>query len=144
MDTANPLTGFEERYQTENLQGTVEADFIAVKVGDVSGSAAPNEYQTAEPRSQESPYLLQVENIAMKAGQRYEIAIQPTADALIGLQFTLSYDQLTLVDWQSSILGAEHIGKGTAQQLMVSWNAISQYPKAVSYTHLTLPTNREV
>ena len=138
MDTANPLTGFEEIYQTQNLQGTVEADFIAVKVGDVSGSAAPNEYQTAEPRSQEPPYQLQVENIAMKAGQRYEIAIQPTADALIGLQFTLFYDQLTLVDWQSSILGAEHIGKGTAQQLMVSWNAISQYPKAIDQPLLFL------
>ncbi len=138
MDAINPLTSFEETYQTQNLQGTEEADFIAVKVGDVSGNATPNEFQSAEPRSQEAAYELQVENIVLKAGQRYKIAIQPTAEALLGLQFTLSYDQLTLIDWQSPILQAEHIAQGKSDQLMVSWNVPQPNPKVLQQPLLTL------
>ncbi|MBK8490778.1 MAG: T9SS type A sorting domain-containing protein [Saprospirales bacterium] len=95
---ANPFSsGFPEVISFNNLSvSELYADFVAVKVGDVNGSAATNAMGDTEDRTLFGTLALNVEDQQLVAGNTYTVAL--TADNLrvLGYQFTLNFDNNAL------------------------------------------------
>ncbi len=118
-------TSFPEVKNFNNLQGEEEANFVAVKVGDVNGSAMAY----VQPRSDRGVTIDVVAPEVLKAGQTYSIALSSDELAAIsGMQFTLQWAEgLELVDIASGVIGAEHMGVFTDERaLTTSWNQPSE------------------
>ncbi|HHM21544.1 MAG TPA: HYR domain-containing protein [Bacteroidetes bacterium] len=98
-DETNPFEeDFPEVYNINNFQGNMnEVDFIAVKVGDVNGSAVPNMLAGgAQDRGRE---LLTFKAAvgSLLEGQEYRLEItSDNFDHIIGFQFTLDFDPAVL------------------------------------------------
>ncbi|MBV6426127.1 MAG: hypothetical protein KIPDCIKN_00637 [Haliscomenobacter sp.] len=120
-DPANPWkTAFPEVANINNLQADVKADFVAIKIGDVNGSALSN----AQPRTSEA-FRLNVEDLELKAGNEYRIAFTGEVSQIEGFQFTLGFDRNTveLVDIEYGAAGAEHFGVFAKEGLITaSWD----------------------
>lgn len=99
---ANPWeTYFPEVYTISDLStDMIDADFVAIKVGDVNGSAVANNLyagQQAEARSPGTGLELEVTEREFAAGEEFEIPVTaPYLDEWIGYQFTLQYDAAAL------------------------------------------------
>jgi hypothetical protein len=87
----NPLNPWESKFpevvNLNNIATDVRADFVAVKVGDVNGTA-PSEIS---PRSTGTFYLKAPE-IEFKSEQFHRVAISGDFESIEGLQFTLGFD----------------------------------------------------
>jgi hypothetical protein len=104
----NPFSApFPETYSINNLAGNMSGvNFVAVKVGDVNGSAAPNDFDApTEDRSGET-LQLSVQEAAMQPGeeQRFDFKVKNFRD-IIGYQFTLDFDAQVL-DFERVEMGA--------------------------------------
>ena len=65
-----------------NLDGTmIDADFVAVKIGDVNGNANATQARSA------ATLALGVEDVTVEAGEEYTVAITP--EAANAYQFTM-------------------------------------------------------
>lgn len=93
-DPANPWQAtFPEIINVNNLQDSLmSADFIGVKIGDVSGNVDPASTLSLNERSQATTPLRYTDRLLMPQ-QTYEIPIQANLEQLQGMQFTLSIDQ---------------------------------------------------
>ena len=108
------------------------ADFVAIKVGDVNGSAAPNQMTDgADQRDYAGVLHLSTENRLLEQGQSYEVAFRGLDfEDIMGLQFTLNLDPEKL-EWGgiSSCdlpgLGQDNFGEQFSRegQILFSWNA---------------------
>ncbi|MDX2071462.1 MAG: GEVED domain-containing protein [Haliscomenobacter sp.] len=142
-DAQNPFTAeYPEIVNVNDLAGNVRADFIAVKMGDVNGSAATiSGVAAAEVRSNQA-LMLKTDDIAMKANTPYEIAIRAKdLQNIQGYQFTLNYD-LNAVELEGITYGvakAENFGifkdKGA---ITTSWNLSSTLNAAGNEVLFTL------
>ncbi|MEL7122895.1 MAG: T9SS type A sorting domain-containing protein, partial [Bacteroidota bacterium] len=102
----------------------MDGDFVAIKIGDVNGSAIPNSL-TDDPRNASGTFELKLDEQQLVAGNAYEVPF--TAENLSniqGYQFTLNMEGLELTDLQYGIATAEnfgttHIADGV---LTTSWN----------------------
>jgi hypothetical protein len=81
---------FPEVKNFNNLPSDVlSADFVAVKVGDVNGSATPNSLLGVDVRSFNGNLMFTVKDASVKAGE--EVKVNFTADQdVLGYQFTMS------------------------------------------------------
>ena len=120
---------FPETRQIANLQvSTVEQNFVAVKVGDVSGNAVANNLQTTEERTGGTT-LFEVRfadgrlPTDVQAGQVFDLIVRPD-DSLAGFQFTLLHSGLNMVHIEPGTgMGAEHIAVfREAGAITVSWD----------------------
>lgn len=99
-DPTNPfLTYFPEVYNVSNLTGMeMHADFVAIKVGDVNGSAVANSRQLqGNERSQGFAMDIQVAEKTVTVGETVDIVF--TSDYMnewMGYQFTLEYNPTAL------------------------------------------------
>ena len=106
-----------------------DGHFIAIKVGDVNGSAIANAQDGIEERTAEEVFYLQTDEQYFKRGDKVEVTIsQAEAAAIVeGLQFTLQFDPslLSLHDINWGKLQEEHLSSRKANDgiLTVSWNA---------------------
>ena len=112
-DVTNPwLTQFPEVRNINDLPSAIlDADFIAVKIGDVNNSASVNNIELA-PRSMVGDFNFQVEGIQMVAGHTYHVDFD-VADltAIQGYQFTLSMsNDIEFVDMTYGIAHEENFG----------------------------------
>ena len=98
-DPANPFADdFPELYNINNFQGNMsEVDFIAVKIGDVNGTASTNmQHDPLEDRSGEL-LVFNAKNEELLAGNEYRLDItSDNFDHIIGFQFTLDFDPTSL------------------------------------------------
>lgn len=116
-------------------------DFIAVKIGDVSGNAMPNS-QALQGRSYVGSLVLKAEDQSLEAGQRCEVPIRAEdLQAIDGYQFSLSFDpeSLRLVDVRHGITTDEHFGFALLNEgaLTTSWNPEGDFrpePEEVLFT----------
>ncbi len=122
-----PMPAFTENYMA--------ADFIAVKTGDVNGSATAN-YGEDEPQAQArsgragedaTPFFLRTENIAFQDGEEITVDLFPAATlALAGCQFTLQFnpDDLELIGTEAGLLNDGHLNAASAAAgiLLVSFD----------------------
>lgn len=89
-DPTDPwATPFPEISNLNNLQGTAEANFVAIKIGDVNYSAQPNSLFEPETRSTVGTLILEANNLNLKAGEEYDIPFFANMDNVAGYQFTL-------------------------------------------------------
>ncbi len=125
---ANPWEeDFEEYIMVNNLNSHVEnQDFIAIKIGDVNGSAVTN-VNEIEERKRNGLYQLNVFNDEVRAGQEYRIDFTAGDVASIqGLQMTLNYNTkgLELIGIEYGITDEGNFGIADTKEGLISfsWN----------------------
>jgi Dockerin type I domain len=91
-----PMPDFKETITYTNLNDTVRnADFVAIKIGDVSGSAANTSLTSGRQTpllTRGTPFVLSTENIKLQAGKTQSFIVSAVSLDLAVLQFTLGFD----------------------------------------------------
>lgn len=131
---ANPWAEqFPEVVNFNDLPGTGinDANFIAIKVGDVSGDAAPNNFATIDERDFEGTFALHTAEQELEAGKEYRVSFTAADLAAIeGYQATLKLatDIVEIVDVIGGIVGEEHFGMVYADRGLIttSWHWSSE------------------
>ena len=97
-DPNNPFkTPFAETKELKNLTANALANnFVAIKVGDVNGSAVPSSLMSADERTV-GTLLFDVKDRAVKAGEVFTVTFE-AAEVVQGYQFTLNHAGLELVN----------------------------------------------
>jgi hypothetical protein len=123
---ANPFAAqFPEVVNYNNLTlSDLNADFVAIKVGDVNGSAATSLNGDVEDRSFNGTLNINVEEQQLKAGKTYQIAFTAPAAEVLGYQFTLNVsDALEVVDLTGGVASEENFGLLLEEGVITtSWN----------------------
>jgi hypothetical protein len=103
-----------------------DANFVAVKIGDVNGDATANSFAAVDERSYEGTFALQTEEQELKAGNEYRVSFTAADLARIeGYQATLTLSNgAELVDIVSGVasednFGLTYLGEG---MITTSWN----------------------
>jgi hypothetical protein len=93
--TTDPLLATIPEFLTyTNLTDTVfNADFVAMKTGDLNGTATNTPLVMGiEPRGQ-SMFVLEAEDVLMEAGKTYQVVVKTPKFDPEAFQFTLNYDR---------------------------------------------------
>lgn len=114
-DPTNPWAqNFPESFSVNNLSGKkLSASFIAVKIGDVNGSANLGLQATPEVRSENEPLWIDLDDQMLQVGQEYTVAFRVKDLATVqGYQFGLSYakNQVELTDIRYGLAKPENFG----------------------------------
>ena len=116
---------FPELINENNLAGDIlDADFVGVKIGDVNGSAQANAL-ASDDRTLNGIFNLRAEDIDMKAGNTYTVAITAeNLNQIEGYQGTLQLSGVNLVDIEYNVATAENFGMRYAEEgtITMSWN----------------------
>ena len=126
-DRTNPwLTQFPELINFNDLEADQEdMDFIAVKVGDVTGDAKTNE-EAATIRNLQGQFDLMTTDIQLEAGQEHAITFSSNQlDAIQGFQSTLAWTSaLDFVRIESGLMELDQFGVHRVDNgiLTTSWN----------------------
>lgn len=129
-DNNNPLAEiFPELRNYNNLNSEMlGADFVGIKMGDVSGNAARENLSAAPELRDQAERPLQIDALPseIKAGEVYTIALNlPNASNLAGAQFSLQFDSEVLafnqIEYQDA--GMESFGLSDLERglVRVSW-----------------------
>jgi hypothetical protein len=101
-------------------------DFVAVKVGDVNGSAATNLLGSADDRTMVGDLVFNVEDIKVQEGDVYTVDFKATDFNVSGYQFTLNFDRnaLDFVEVVPGLADASNFGLTMVNDgvLTASWN----------------------
>ena len=129
----NPVAeSFPEHIEVNNLTGTLpDLDFIAVKVGDVNGSASASALVVAENRSKEGEMIVEITDRPVVEGELVEVAFAAKDFKNIeGYQFTLNFEGLELIDFASGVATEANIGFTLKDRgyLTTSWNKTNTQP----------------
>ena len=123
---ANPFgSTFPEVINYNNLTSSdLFADFVAVKVGDVNGSAATSASAGAQDRTFNGLMNINVQDQELKAGKSYTVAFTAEAMDLLGYQFTLGYntEAIEVVEVVEGVATQENFGMLEAGVITTSWN----------------------
>ena len=126
---ANPWqTPFPELVNMNNVPASeLNVNFTGIKIGDVNGSAVPNQLLgSSDDRSTGGTLLFGTENRLVKAGETFTVPFQVGRTEVTGFQFTLNFDPaaLELVEILPAIAGEENFGLSLLQQgaLTASWS----------------------
>jgi hypothetical protein len=126
---SNPwLEAFPEVINQNNLPeaGIFDADFVAVKIGDIDGSVQANSLAAVENRSFEGTFAFTVTDTELKAGNEYTVEFTAADLARIeGYQATLALNSaVEVVDIIAGAAGEEHFGMVYADKGLIttSWN----------------------
>lgn len=113
----------------------MNANFVAVKIGDVNGTVNPNEFGgSADERTSEEPFVFTLDDAQLNVGEQHTIVFNTKEIMGIeGFQFTLNYDteHLEFVKMTGGVLpdfGAQnyHV-MPAAGAVTVSWNSDSAF-----------------
>ena len=124
-DNANPwLEQFPEVININNMEDSMlDGDFVAVKMGDVNGSATPGRLAT-DTRNLVGTFNIAVENAELVTGNEYKVPFTAADLANVeGYQFTLNLGEaLSLVDVEYGAATEEHFGFINDRTITTSWN----------------------
>ena len=151
--TANPLTeSFLEYIQISEMPASMSnLDFIAVKVGDVSGNADTNTLTTADTRST-GDFTLRLVNQNLQKGNIFTVPIYPeNMQGIAGYQFTLGFKNLELIRLEEGIAKANNFGMHLTDRgyITTSWNGtpqsstLSQHSMAEPLFQLTFSAKKD-
>jgi len=97
--TDNALAeNFSEVYNINNLGGSMAIDFVAVKIGDLNGTATPNSLVGAESRTTAGTLTLNTTDRLVTAGETVTVAFTADMANAAGYQFTMDFNGLQMVD----------------------------------------------
>jgi hypothetical protein len=101
-------------------------NFVAVKIGDVNGSAATNLLGSTEDRTMVGDLVFNTEDVNLEAGQVYTVDFKATDFNVSGYQFSLGFNNkaLEFVDVVSGVANASNFGTTMAKEgvITASWN----------------------
>jgi hypothetical protein len=130
---ADPTNPFASTFpEVSNFNGITQSqisDFMAIKIGDLNGSATANQLAAGDTRSSDGDLVFQLDDADLAAGEQYEVAFKASDFAAVeGYQYTLNLSGLELVDVKAGALrgltaenfGMTHLDRGI---LTTSWNA---------------------
>ncbi len=125
-DPTNPWSAaFPEITSINNLNAKVNANFIAIKMGDVNGNASPNAAAAAEVRKV-GKLEMQAEEQALQAGSEYTVTVRAKDLAKIqGYQFTMELDRnkVEIAGIDYGVAKAENFGVFKREGVITtSWN----------------------
>ena len=117
---------FPEIVNYNNLGVSVlDADFIAVKIGDVNSSAQTNSAMIPQDRTVGN-LVFQTEQVDLKAGDRYTVEFTAADQSILGYQFTMNFntDELKVVGIGEGLATEDNFGfaKLTDGALTTSWH----------------------
>lgn len=123
----NPWSvAFPEVINYNNLTTSdLEADFVAIKVGDVNGSAATTLDGQTDQRTMMGDLLFHTKDMELKEGQVYNVPFYGNDQAVFGYQFTLEMGEgIELLDVAEGLAKAENFGFALLEEgvLTTSWN----------------------
>ena len=128
---ADPLSPFPfpETIDIMALPQGAAADFVGVKIGDVNGSASPNQLLGTDTRNIDGNLIFNIENKEVKAGEEFTIEFtSKDFNDILGYQFTLGFDvtKVEFVDQASSFESIDDANFGLNQLneglITTSWN----------------------
>jgi len=100
---------------------------VAVKIGDVNGSAAVNLTGAGEDRTTVGDLVLNTDDLTVEAGNTYTVEFRATDFNVSGYQFTLNFDKsaLELVEVVQGLADASNFGLTMVKEGVVttSWNS---------------------
>jgi hypothetical protein len=112
---SNPWTAAIPEFKNiNNLGDSAEAEFVAVKVGDVNGSA------TVEARAATGAFAINTAEQAMIAGNEYTIEFSADMANVAGYQFTLDVNNAEIVDVVYGAAKAENFGIFTKEGVVTT------------------------
>ena len=126
---ANPFQPyFPEVANINNLAADqLAVDFVAVKTGDVNGSAVTNLLGGNDDRTTMGGLVFNADDMNMEAGEFYTVAFKATDFNVSGFQFTLNFDKnaLEIADVVSGLAEVSNFGLTMADQgvITASWNS---------------------
>ncbi|MEY3050928.1 MAG: hypothetical protein RLY31_713 [Bacteroidota bacterium] len=126
---ANPFSAqFPEVINLNDLTAeSLANDFVAIKVGDVNGSAAVSFTGSSDERTMTGDLVLNTEDVLMEAGQNYTVSFKATEFAVSGYQFTLAFDResLEFVEIGAGMADASNFGLSLLNEgvITTSWNS---------------------
>jgi large repetitive protein len=129
-DPSNPLNGeVKETYDITQLAADMNIDFVAVKTGDVNGSAIANVTSNNAENRSNNTLNLATEAKAFAKGETFTMDLNTeNATSLSGLQFTLKFNPAMVelkdingldIDLNDNNLGMTRINDGI---ITFSWN----------------------
>ena len=128
---ANPSKpfGFPETKSFKSLNASNAANFVAVKVGDVSGDHTPNSLLGSETRNSVGTLTFSIAEQTLVAGQKYTVAVRAeNFRAVQGYQYTMDFNtdvvEFEGVDAVWTDLSEANFGRAKAGEgiLTTSWN----------------------
>ncbi len=143
VNTANPLSEvFPENKILKNINE--KADFLAVKIGDVNGSAKANSAATGEAGTRSGDALTLVMNdLKIEKNQTYTIPVKvKSLEDIAAYQFTLNFDQdaLEFIDVKDENNGADaafgltHLSEGVVTTSWMNPTSIAFKPMEKVFT----------
>lgn len=129
-DFADPSSPWKEampeNMEIRNLEGEQQLDFMAIKIGDVSGNASVNSGQPAPEVRNDDELRIQVTDQWVEPGITHDILLtSDDLDNIQGMQFTLEsvHPSLSIEQVVPMLLGSEHMGMKANQHVRTfSWN----------------------
>jgi hypothetical protein len=87
-------------------------NFVAVKIGDVNGSAATNQLLGADDRNMTGALTFTATDVAMKVGETYTVEVSAANFNNFGYQFTMNFDAnaMEFVSVGNGLATAENFG----------------------------------
>jgi len=125
--TANPLSeNFTEAYNINNLASSMDIDFVAVKVGDLNGTATPNSLVGAESRSAGTMTINTTDRF-VQAGETVTVEFAADMANTAGYQFTLDFNGLEMVELVEGAAKTENFNTNLAARgiLMTSFDGVA-------------------
>jgi hypothetical protein len=124
-DPANPW-GFPEVENFNDIAGDQLANFVAIKVGDVSGDANPS-LTGIQNRSYNGTFYFDVNDVNFKAGEEVRVTFTSKELAQLGgYQFTMNFNNkaLQLTDIIEGVATRENFGLSMVEEgiITTSWN----------------------
>ena len=127
-DPTNPwVEEFPEVINFNNVTADeLDSDFIAVKVGDVNGSAQPNFASSAEDRTVTGSLVFDIDDVELENGALYTVNFKARDFNVLGYQFTLNYDRTALefVQVEPALANNDNFGLTLLDKgaITTSWN----------------------
>lgn len=130
-DPSQPLLeNFLESMECINLtESELGMDFIGIKVGDVNGTASPNNFATTDTREKEGTMILHTNNILLEKNKVTRIPIfARNLDEITGFQFTLNFDpnQIEFLNIEKNILEKENFGFNFQEEGVITCSWIKE------------------
>ncbi len=115
--TENVLAeNFSEVYNINNLAGNMNIDFVAIKVGDLNGTATPNSLVGSESRNVAGTLTLNATDRLVQAGETVTVEFAADMANAAGYQFTLDFNGLQMVELVEGAAKAENFNTNLAQR----------------------------
>jgi len=123
----NPFASvFPEVKNFNNMSGANIADFVGIKIGDVSGDARANGLSSIDDRSIHGTFNMNTEEQSFEAGEEVRVAVNADLNSIDGFQATLNFNNkaVELLDIESGSLTKENFGTTMTSEgiITVSWN----------------------